>query len=530
MVDFNPISQVNAQYTTGPARPAGEKKAPSEPSAAAVNDGFSKGSSSNEVSKAILSQLCGTDDTREADASKILSKPTRILSDNYGRVTHLAFQISDYVGGSMRNEVINAYKTVFQNMEPDTKFTIIVESDRDKSDVEKMIKSNNIPNQERFQFIKPGNLDLTVWARDQMIGMYFPDDPSKTALLNQRTLHSWHNDDEQVPPYVAAQNPSIVLDPEKRIRTDGGEVVSNNHETFVGFFSIAATAEKLQQMGVEDPSFRSAVISHYNTKSGQHVVESKDQNPFPFMLVPKEVPEDMHERDFKIAPNPEYKAQALRSNEMAEGDMWMKAAKDLFEKQFGQKVMVMGADDPSTPQVEGPANDHLDMAITPFDEKTVAVGDPSMVKRALEKMTPKRRKEVEKQLSELLERPVSLRGLTENRERSDYPNQQQDFDKYASNMEKEGYRVLRVPYSEPTWGTPNITYSNNLIERFTKEDGTHVKRVFLPVYGIKELDKIALDTYKGEGFEVFPIPLASLASRKGALRCISQWLARKGTP
>ncbi len=527
-MDFNPIQQVNTQYMTGPARTTGEKAAPSEAAPKGVNDGFSRGSSSNEVSKAILSQLCSGDDTREA--SKILDKPTRIYPDNYGRVTHLAFQLSDYVSGSMRNDVLGAYKTVFTNMEPDTKFTIIVESDRDKSDVEKIIKDNKIPNPERFQFIKPGNLDLTVWARDQMIGMYFPNDPSHTALLNQSTLHSWHNDDEQVPPYVAAQNPSIILDPEKRITTDGGEVVSNNHQTFVGFYSIAATAEKLRDMGAKDPSFRSAVISHYNTKSGQRVVESREQNPFPFTLVPKEVQEGMHEQPFLVAPNPQYKKPSLRTNEMAEGEMWVKAAKDLFERQFGQKVVVMGGDDPSTPEVEGPANDHLDMALTPFDEKTVAVGDPSLIKRTLEKMSPRRRGEVEKQLSALLERPVSLRSLTDGSERSDYPNQQHDFDTYAKNAQNEGYRVLRLPYAEPTWGTPNITYNNCLIERFKKDDGTPVKRVFLPVYGISELDKMALDTYKSEGFKVFPIPMATLASRKGALRCISQWLARKGAP
>jgi len=526
-MDFNPISQVNTQYTTGQIRSAGEKKAPAESSSAAVNDGFSRGSSSSEVSKAILSQLCGADDTRET--TKILSKPTRIFPDNYGRVTHLAFQLSDYVYGSMRNDVLGAYKTVFMNMEPDTKFTITVESDRDRNDVEKLIRDNKIPNPERFQFIKPDNLDLTVWARDQMIGMYFPDDPSKTALLNQTTLHSWHNDDEQVPPYIAAQNPSIVLDPEKRITTDGGEVVSNNHNSFVGFYSIAATAERLREHGEKDPSFRDAVISHYNTKSGQHVVESSAQNPFPFTLVPKEVQEGMHEQPFLIAPNPEYKQPPLRANEMAEGDMWVKAAKDLFEKQFGQKVVVMGGDDPSTPEVEGPANDHLDMALTPFDEKTVAVGDPSLIKKAVEKMSPRRRKEVEKQLSALMERPVTLRSLTDD-ERSGYPNQQRDFDTYARNVEKEGYRILRLPYAEPTWGAPNITYNNCLIERFQKEDGTHVKRVFLPVYGIRELDNMALDTYKSEGFQVFPIPMATLATRKGALRCISQWLARKGQP
>ena len=518
MADLNSIGGFNPLGNLPPQLPAADLKA-DEGGMAQVADSFTKsGKVRHELEKSIMKTL-----NEEPSRDTKMLGGTRILPDNYGRVKNLAFQLSSYVGGSMRDEVLNAYKTVFQNMEPDTKFTLVVESDRDKKDIEKVIKDNKLPNPERFQFIQPDNLSLTVWARDQMLGMYFPNDPSKTALLNQTTFHSWHNEDTLVPPYIAAQNPSIVLDQEKRIVTDGGEVVSAKDETFVGNFSIQETAQKLKSLGDQDPAFSKMIKGYVEKKTGKVVIPSDLENPFPYKFIPKTTTPEMHERPYTMVPNPDYQKPILQANEVEEGDMWIKAAKDLFTKEFGQKIFVMGEDDPSTPQVEGPANDHLDMAITPIDDKTVIVGDPSLAKRALEQMTPERRTEVLGQMSKIFGKKVTMADLRGNRE---YPNQQHDFDTYAKSLEKEGYRTIRLPYAEPGWSNPNITYTNCLQEQFTKDDGTKVKRIFLPIYDIPELDKFAVDTYKKEGFEVFTMPMPNLATRKGALRCISQWLDR----
>jgi len=502
-----PMPAVSKEMTTGESKPA------------QVSDGFARGDEDTKaLSQSILNKLCG--ETTVED-TKLLGN-TRILPDNFGRVKHLALQRSDYVSGYMRTDVLTAYKTLFLNMEPDTKFTMVCGSDRDQKAIEKVIQDNNVPNPERIQFIQPP-LSLTVWARDQMIGMYFPGDDTKTALLNQTTFHSWHNEDTLVPPYIADKYPSIVLDREQRIVTDGGEVVSTKNETFVGNFSIAETAAKLKGIGKNDPSFAEVIKNTYEKKTGKTIVMSDQENPFPFKIVPREVDPAMHEHPFTLEADPDYQMPMLRKDEMSEGDMWVKAAKDLFTKEFGQRIVVMGEDDPATPAVEGPANDHLDMAITPFDEKTVAVGDPSMVKKALDTMTAERKTEVLGLMSDIFGVNVTEADFEENRY---YPNQQRDFDKYADNLKKEGFRILRMPYAEPSYGRPNVTYTNCLQEQFTKDDGTKVKRVFLPVFNIPELDSIAVNTYKKEGFEVFAIPMPNLATRKGALRCISQWLDR----
>lgn len=484
-----------------------------------VSDGFApSGESTGEITAAVLAKL--------TEPSRVLDEPTRIYPDNYGRVKHLALQLSDYVYGSVRKDVLQAYQKLFTEMEPDTKFTVVVESDRDRRDVEKIIQSGGVPNPERIEFIKPENLDLTVWARDQMISMYFPEgDGSKTALTNQSMLHDWHNDDEQVPQYIAAKYPSIVLDPEKRLVTDGGEVVSNRGETFIGAFSVNATAKKLKALAKKDADFAQKIQDYAEQQMGMKVRLSQQENPFPFELVERETSPLLHEQQFLIAENPAYKAPQLKPGEVSEADMWVKVAVDLFEKEFGQKVTPMGMDVPETPEIEGPANDHLDMGLTPLDEKTMAVGDPSLALSVLGRMAPERREEVAALLSQASGIDVKAADLT--MQSGYYPNQQRDFDSYAKQLEDSGYRVVRLPYAEPSWGRPNISFNNCLMERFHREDGTEVKRVFLPVYGIQELDELAVKTYESEGFEVHPMPLATLATRKGALRCMSQWLERE---
>ncbi len=460
----------------------------------------------------------------KSDSSRILDEKTVAFPDNYGRITHLALQLSDYASGSIRKDMLNAYKILFTEMEPDTKFTVVVGSDKDRRDVENMMKQASVPNPERIEFIQPDNLDLTVWARDQMIGMYFPEDDSKTAITNQSMLHNWHADDEQVPQYIAGKYDSIELDRDKRIVTDGGEVVSNRGETFIGGFSLMATAKKLKGLAEKNPDFFKQIQDYAKETMGVNIKLSESENPFSFDLIPKEEGSLLHEQPYFIADNPEYKKQNLKPGEMAEDEMWLKVAHELFEKQFGQKVTVMGMDDPSTPRIEGPANDHLDMGLTPLDENTMCVADPSLAKRAFASMSSERRSEVAQYLSSVAGERYSGSDLLKMESSRYYPNQQQDFDAYAEKLEKSGYRVVRVPYAEPGWGTPNISFNNCLMERFKKEDGSEVKRIFLPVYGIDELDNLAISTYEKEGYEVHPMPLANLATRKGALRCMSQWL------
>lgn len=445
--------------------------------------------------------------------------PTRQFADSYGRVTHLALMLSPYVGGEARDQVLGAYKTLFTEMEPDTNFTIVVENDDDRKDVEKVIADNQVANPERIRFIAPDVGDLTVWARDMMVGLYTPEDDSHTALLHQTTLHYWHDNDAKVPGIITEQNPSILLDTEPRLVTDGGDVQSNTKESFVGYYSIAATEKQIGDRMQQDPALKKSLIQYYQQHFGKQVVDQRGPIQYPFRLIPRDT-HDRHEVPFRLENDPNFRVAAPGPGKVTLQQATEDLAVSLFQEHFGKPVQVMGRDNPDTPDTEEPATDHMDMGMTPIDDETFLVGDPGLARKLIDSMTPEERAQAEAALSRAQGRPVHL-GAGRNRDN------QGDFDEYARIHEAKGYKVLRVPHSEPGDGTNGayISYNNCLMERFEK-DGKELRRVFLPVYGIPKLDDYAIDVWKSQGFEVHPMPLDALSASWGALRCISNWLDR----
>jgi hypothetical protein len=354
--------------------------------------------------------------------------------------------------------------------------------------------------------------------------MYVPDDPSHTALLNQTTLHDWHDNDNKVPQKIANANPTIILDKEPRLVTDGGDTVSNRNESFVSYYSLAATANNLHTVGRSNNYVKTQMVAHYEAKTGKRVVMSDLENPLPFKIVPQPFPKEIHRMPFRLESNPDYKPMIYAGNQVDEATMYEDMAKELFEKQFGKKVNVMGKDDPSTPGVEQPASDHMDMGMTPVDEKTFMLGSPDLAKSLLKSMNPAELRQAEEALSTAAGKKIDLKSyLSETRA----DDKQSDFDAYEKKFTADGYRVVKLPHAEPGWGSPYITYNNCLMERWDKNnDGSEYRRIFLPVYGIPKLDNYAIDAYKKEGFDVIPMPLDALSSRWGALRCVSNWLER----
>lgn len=492
--------------------------------AAPVSDRFISGADEFSLDQVKDALACVPKWEQTPPSQRILNDKTVQYADSYGRVKHLAMQLSSYASGETRSQMLNAYKTLFQKMEPDTKFTVVVGSDNDKADVEKVIRDNNISNPERIKFIKPDVGSLTVWARDEMIGMFKPGEESKQALLNQKMLHDWHASDSRVPAYIADQNSNITLDKEPRLVTDGGDTVSNRNDSFVGYYSLAATAKNLQSMAGKSRLMKRQLTKYYENRYSKEVVESGSDDPFSFKFVPRKVPGEIHAIPFTLEKNPDYKTPDLKKGQVDEGQMYEDLAVELFTKQFGKNVTVMGKDDPSTSEMERPATDHMDMGLTPVDEKTFMLGSPGLMERIVRGMNPEEISQANEILSRAAGKKVDLREYTNETRADDSPH---DFDAYEKKLTDQGYRVVRLPHSEPDWWGPYITYNNCLMERFDKNgDGTEYRRVFLPVYGIDKLDNYAIQAYEKEGFEVIPMRLDALSARWGALRCTTNWLER----
>lgn len=448
---------------------------------------------------------------------------TRAFADSYGRVKDLALMLSPYVANDERTQLLGAYKTLFTEMEPDTKFNIVVQTDQDKADVQKVISDNHVANPERITFLKPDVGDLTVWARDMMVGMYTPDDPTHTALLHQTTLHSWHLSDIQVPGKIAAADPSIVLDTEPFIVTDGGDVQSNTKEAFAGYYSVVSTEMKIADALGKDPALKASVFDYYKQHYGKEIVEpAAGDLHFPYVKVMRT---DQTDGSFRLERDPAFHRDDAGPGKVTEQHALEDLAVNLFSQVMDKPVQVMGRDDPAAPgQEKDPATDHMDMGCTPIDDNTFLVGDPSLAKDAVATFTPKEREQLEAVLSKRAGHEVKLpeQGQFQPHNRDD----QSDFDAYAHILESKGYKVVRVPHLEPPKaGDPYISYNNCLMERFEK-DGKEVRRVFLPQYGIPKLDEMADKVWESQGFEVHPIPLGALSSEWGALRCVSNWLDR----
>jgi hypothetical protein len=442
---------------------------------------------------------------------------TRAFADSYGRVTRLALMLSPYAADEERGQLLGAYKTLFTEMEHDTQFIVVVQTDQDQADVRKVIADNQVPNPERITFLKPNVGNLTIWARDMMVGMYLPDDPSRTALLHQTTLHSWHLSDMQVPAKIAAALPSIYLDTEPFIVTDGGDFQSNTREAFVGYYSIVSTQMKIWTALATDAALKARVFAFYERHYGKTVVEPADGNvQFPYVKQPGT------EGSYQLVRNP-----AFHREDAGQGKVTLQHALEdlairLFAERADKPVQVMGRDDPNDlGREKDPATDHMDMGCTPIDDDTFLVGDPHLAQQVVASMTAEEHQQLQLVLSKIARRPVQVPRI-QPRNRDD----QSDFEAYVHILEQKGYKVVRVPHLEPPHdGDPYISYNNCLMERFAK-DGSKIRRVFLPRYNVPKLDNMAREVWESLGFKVIQIPLWAVSAVWGALRCVSNWLDR----
>jgi hypothetical protein len=100
----------------------------------------------------IRAELARQKGVNNPEAARVI--PTRQYADYAGRFNHIALSYSTTYDGETREQIFDAYRTMFKNMEPDTKFTIAIDKKDDATAFEKMIKDNDIPNPERIEILR----------------------------------------------------------------------------------------------------------------------------------------------------------------------------------------------------------------------------------------------------------------------------------------------------------------------------------------------------------------------------------------
>lgn len=90
------------------------------------------------------------------------------------------------------------------------------------------------------------------------------------------------------------------------------------------------------------------------------------------------------------------------------------------------------------------------------------------------------------------------------------------LDHVAATLEREGFRVVRIPLIPTGEDFVYITYNNAVMSG---------KTIWIPTYGL-ETDAVAIETYRSLGLDVRPVDARGVYTMGGTLRCLITVLSR----
>ncbi len=138
---------------------------------------------------------------------------------------------------------------------------------------------------------------------------------------------------------------------------------------------------------------------------------------------------------------------------------------------------------------------HIGMYLTPLSDRVVAVADPDL--------------------------GLELYAGTDVSVETD-KSKYEPFRNVIRIMEEKGFTVIRVPMLLTSTPRVYVTYNNAILETRNGE-----KRIYMPVYGIPELDKAATALFEGQGWKVLPVRVDKVYRHTGSLRCLVGIIGRE---
>ncbi len=389
-----------------------------------------------------------------------------MIPSNKGHVKHMCLTFGRL--GDMEHNYLEAMKTFIAKM-PSAKFTILTSSEGDKEKlqnfVEQWAKEGAISEPGRVQ-ISASNNDFSIWAQDSTLVV-------GNNVVEQYRMWFPGSGDGAVASEIAKINPEIKYKKMEGIFIDGGNQLATDDTVFVGSDAVA---------------FAIKYMKSYPSKYYKIAEDLKIDN-----------------------------VKSLSQEELA---------KTMMDRSFPhQKVVVIGY------KGEQPAF-HIDMAMTPLGKtdpetgkKVITVGDPSMalnILKDIKEKEPEKFASYEKSLSEKLHgwNRNPLEGLLKHLKND--KALQENFDAVAKGLEDSGYKIERVPYlgSSSLRNHPWITYNNSVV------DGNNI---FIPNFGIPELDSVGNGVYEKYGYDMVPIDMTAISSLQGAINCITKVIERDYT-
>ncbi|MCB9870564.1 MAG: agmatine deiminase family protein [Planctomycetes bacterium] len=153
---------------------------------------------------------------------------------------------------------------------------------------------------------------------------------------------------------------------------------------------------------------------------------------------------------------------------------------------------------------------HIDMMLTHIGDRTVLLADPVP---GIELLRALRRMRMPSFIG------VPMVEVTEELQIRKLPG----YEVMLGQLRRTGLQIDRLPILHST-GDGVYTWNNAIVER--RADG---RRAYVPVYGVPQLDEMALATYRRHGLRAFPIDVSRVMHMGGAVRCLSN-VVRWGDP
>jgi hypothetical protein len=212
-------------------------------------------------------------------------------------------------------------------------------------------------------------------------------------------------------------------------------------------------------------------------------------------LIPRVEKGDVHLEGGNIVANSRHAfigANVLSDNILSSG---MRTFMTELERLAGKPVFLVGDREKGVPY------EHVDMYLTPLDNSTVLLGSTHMSLELLfSRLAPEEGMDLAENLAPHLD---------------DSSESEEQFEAIAHQLRTAGYRVLRIPALVDQGRNWMISYNNVLID-----NQGDTRTVYLPVYQIPALDRVAADIYCELGFKVVEVDVSTVYEWGGAVRCL----------
>lgn len=179
----------------------------------------------------------------------------------------------------------------------------------------------------------------------------------------------------------------------------------------------------------------------------------------------------------------------LTARNLGRGDASPAHLQQAVAHTFGQQLIWLGDHLGDVPE------HHIMMYMVPLDDRQVVVGDP----RWGAALAPDRQLDTDHSAAR--------------------------FDRVAGELAARGFIVHRIPVIVLPGAGSYITYTNALFDR-SERGGPSQSIVYLPIYGVPQLDDVAQQTYRALGYQVIPIDVSTIYRRNGSLGCLVNVMAR----